>query len=108
MQNQKTISSFFSASGTKRTADDAGVNTESPQSKSAKCDTLDSKAIFASSLSPEQKERMETNRRDALRKLKEKKSPKFVGASWKIALEAEFNKDYFLKVLLEGTFHSTF
>lgn len=103
MQNQKKISSFFNTLGTKRTADDAGVNSDSPQNKSSKTDENSPDANSSSkrpvsNLSPEQKARMEANRQEAQKKLLASKSPQFFGASWQKALAAEFTKEYFVKV----------
>lgn len=104
MPTQKTISSFFNTVGTKRTADDAGVTTNgSPQNKSSKTDETSPSANSSSkrpvsSLSPEQRARMEANREEAQKKLAANRSPQFFGASWKKALGAEFTKEYFVKV----------
>ncbi|XP_072027152.1 LOW QUALITY PROTEIN: uracil-DNA glycosylase-like, partial [Amphiura filiformis] len=52
-------------------------------------------------LSPEQKERMESKRAEAIKKLKTEilqKAPPGFGASWAKALEPEFNKEYFKKL----------
>ena len=105
MENQKKISSFFNTLGTKRTADDAGVSSDSPQNKSSKSDENSPGASSSSkrpmsSLSPEQRARMEANREEAQKKLLANKSPQFFGASWKKALAAEFTKEYFVKVKL--------
>ena len=102
MSNQKKISSFFNTSGTKRSADDAGVTTDSPQNKSFK--TYDQSSPDSNSkrpmsnLSPEQRERMEANRKEAEKRLLQTKSPRFFGESWRNALAAEFSKEYFMKV----------
>ncbi|XP_020626946.1 uncharacterized protein LOC110064258 [Orbicella faveolata] len=103
MPTQKTISSFFNTLGTKRTADDAGVTNDSPQNKSSKTDETSPSANSSSkrpvsNLSPEQRARMEANREEARKKLLASKSPQFFGASWKKALGAEFNKEYFVKL----------
>ena len=107
MQNQRKISSFFSPSGTKRSAEDAGVSSDSPQSKTSKTDEnanspgANSKRPV-SNLSPEQKARMEANREEAQNKLLANKSPQFFGSSWKKALGVEFTKEYFVKVRVYG------
>lgn len=103
MPTQKTISSFFNTVGTKRTADDAGVTNGSPQNKSSKTDETSPSANSSSkrpvsSLSPEQRARMEANREEAQKKLAANRSPQFFGASWKKALGAEFTKEYFVKL----------
>lgn len=103
MPTQKTISSFFNTSGTKRTADDAGVSNDEPQNKSSKTDETSPSSNSnserpVSKLSPEQRARMEANREQAKKKLLACKSPQFFGASWKKALGAEFTKEYFVKV----------
>lgn len=49
-------------------------------------------------LSPEQRERMEANRKEAEKRLLANKRPQFFGASWRKALAAEFGKEYFVKV----------
>lgn len=101
MSNQKKISSFFNTSGTKRSAENAGVATDSPQTKSFKTDDQSSPASNPrplSNLSPEQRERMEANRKKAEKRLLANKSPQYFGESWRNALAAEFGKDYFTKV----------
>lgn len=103
MPTQKKISSFFNASGTKRSADDADVTTDSPQSKSSKTDENSPGASSeskrpVSNISPEQKARMEANREEAQKRLLANQSPQFFGASWRKALAAEFTKEYFVKV----------
>jgi len=101
MSNQKKISSFFNSSGTKRRADDADVSADSPQTKSSKTDHSSPDSSLKqplSNLSPEQRERMETNRKKALEKLQANKSPQFLGDSWRKALAAEFSKEYFVKL----------
>ena len=113
MPTQKTISSFFNTMGTKRTADDAGVTNGSPQNKSSKTDETSPSANSssnrpASSLSPEQRARMEANREAAQKKLLASKSPQFFGASWKKALGAEFTKEYFVKVRTQCTLYVQF
>ena len=64
-------------------------NSDSPPAKALKTEI---------SLSPEQKEAIEEKRMAALAKLASKASPTNMGSSWKTALAAEFNKDYFKKV----------
>ena len=113
MPTQKTISSFFNTMGTKRTADDAGVTNGLPQNKSSKTDETSPSANSssnrpASSLSPEQRARMEANREAAKKKLLASKSPQFFGASWKKALGAEFTKEYFVKVRIHCTLYVQF
>lgn len=103
MSNQKKISSFFNSSGTKRRADDADVSADSPQTKSSKTDHSSPDSSLKqplSNLSPEQRERMEANRKKALEKLQANKSPQFFGDSWRKALTAEFSKEYFVKVCM--------
>ena len=102
MPTQKKISSFFNTSGTKRSAEDAGVSAVSPQSKSLKTGDQSSPESNSqrpiSNLSPEQRERMEANRKAAEKKLLANKSPQFLGESWRKALAEEFSKEYFVKV----------
>lgn len=104
MSNQKKISSFFNTSGVKRCADDAGVSADSPQCKSSKTEGQSSPEANSkrplSNLSPEQRQRMEANRKEAEKKLLANKSPQFFGDSWRKALAAEFSKEYFVKVSL--------
>lgn len=101
MSNQKKISSFFNTSGTKRSAENAGVATDSPQTKSFKTEDQSSPASNPrplSNLSPEQRERMEANRKEAEKRLLANKSPQYFGESWRNALAAEFGKEYFTKL----------
>ena len=95
MQTQKTISSFFSPSGTgiKRRAEDEDAGTD----ENANSPPLNPKRL-AVNLSPEQRARIEANRKEAQKKLLANKSPQFFGPSWKKALAAEFTKEYFQKV----------
>lgn len=65
-------------------------NSDSPPAKALKTEI---------SLSPEQKEAIEEKRMAALAKLASKASPTNMGSSWKTALAAEFNKDYFKKLM---------
>ena len=95
MQTQKTISSFFGPSGTgiKRRAEDEDAGTD----ENANSPPLNPKRL-AVNLSPEQRARIEANRKEAQKKLLANKSPQFFGPSWKKALAAEFTKEYFQKV----------
>lgn len=106
MSNQKKISSFFNTAGTKRRADNADVKTDSPQRKSSKTEDPSSPESNAnrplSNLSPEQRERIEANRKAAEKRLLENRSPQFFGDSWRKALASEFRKEYFVKVCLIG------
>ena len=112
MSNQKKISSFFNTASTKRRADNADVNTDLPQSKSSRTEDPSSPESNAnrplSNLSPEQRERMEANRKAAGKRLLGNKSPQFFGDSWRTALAAEFNKEYFVKVCLIGVQYKMF
>lgn len=96
MQTQKTISSFFSPSGTgiKRRAEDEDAGTD----ENANSPPLNPKRL-AVNLSPEQRARIEANRKEAQKKLLANKSPQFFGPSWKKALAAEFTKEYFQKLM---------
>ena len=88
--SQKPISNFFQKS-TKRSSSSA----ETPPAKVAKSET-----VSTTPLSPEQRKRMEENKLKAKDKLVEKATNSFdMGATWKSALDAEFSKEYFLKVL---------
>lgn len=104
MANQMKISNFFNTSGTKRRVDAADEGAHSRQCKSSKTEDGSSPESNsnrpASSLSPEQRERMEANRKEAEKKLLANKSPQFFGASWRKALAAEFSKEYYVKVSL--------
>ncbi|RMX46628.1 hypothetical protein pdam_00012411 [Pocillopora damicornis] len=96
MQTQKTISSFFSPSGTgiKRRAEDEDAGTD----ENANSPPLNPKRL-AVNLSPEQRARIEANRKEAQKKLLANKSPQFFGPTWKKALAAEFTKEYFQKLM---------
>ena len=102
MASQMKISSFFNTSGTKRRASDVDERSDSPQNKSSKIANGSSPESNAkrplTNLSPEQRERMEANRKEAEKRLHASKSPQSFGASWKKALAAEFSKEYFVKV----------
>ena len=82
----------------------SGGSEVSPASKRQKNEE-DAKELDASAskstLSPEQKQMIESKRQQALEKLKQKKSnglSRLIGDSWFNKLEAEFSKDYFKKV----------
>lgn len=96
MQTQKTISSFFgpSSTGIKRRAEDEDAGTD----ENANSPPLNPKRL-AVNLSPEQRARIEANRKEAQKKLLANKSPQFFGPSWKKALAAEFTKEYFQKLM---------
>ena len=102
MSNQMRISNFFNTSATKRRASDVDATSDSPQMKSPK--TVDESSPESNAkrpllnLSPEQRERMEANRKEAEKRLLANKRPQFFGASWRKALAAEFGKEYFVKV----------
>ncbi|XP_068710171.1 uracil-DNA glycosylase-like isoform X1 [Montipora foliosa] len=102
MASQMKISSFFNTSGTKRRASDVDERSDSPQNKSSKIANGSSPESNAkrplTNLSPEQRERMEANRKQAEKRLLASKSPQSFGASWKKALAAEFSKEYFVKL----------
>lgn len=102
MASQMKISSFFNTSGTKRRASDVDERSDSPQNKSSKIANGSSPESNAkrplTNLSPEQRERMEANRKEAEKRLLASKSPQSFGASWKKALAAEFSKEYFVKL----------
>lgn len=87
MLGQSKISNFFTTQPMKRTLQN---NNDSPPTKVLKTDI---------SLSPEQKEAIEAKRMAALAKLASKVAPSHMGLSWKKALTAEFNKDYFKKLM---------
>jgi len=70
----------------------------SPQGKKLKLEG-DDVTRSSSSLSPEQLERINKSRKAALERLSEHKSaPDGIGESWKKALSAEFEKNYFKSV----------
>lgn len=50
-------------------------------------------------LSPEQLERIARNKAAALERLSSRRGPEGVGESWRRALGAEFNKQYFTSVI---------
>ena len=99
MLGQTKISNFFTSptsKNNKRSLEATGNNSTSPKSKYQKSEDDDTRNT--SSLSPEQKERMERKRLEALEKLTSRKGPAYIGMSWKKALYTEFEKDYFVKV----------
>lgn len=99
MSGQCKISSFFSPSAVKRTAKDAGIDEKSNEKMTKIVSPPPSSEHEEKlSLSPEQKERIEKNRQEAQMKLLSKKGPENFGLSWKKALVAEFDKEYFQKV----------
>ncbi|KAK3751344.1 hypothetical protein QZH41_000839 [Actinostola sp. cb2023] len=103
MQEQSKISSFFGSAVTKRSAEEVEVNDNSPPKKISKPDKPTTHQESTSpeeklTLSPEQKARMEEKRKEAQLKLLSKKGPQNFGLSWKTALAAEFDKDYFQKL----------
>ncbi|XP_054765443.2 uracil-DNA glycosylase-like isoform X1 [Lytechinus pictus] len=104
MIGQSKISAFFSPKQVKRPLSSV-ENTQSPSPKKAK----DANNGKPSGLSPEQKQRMEEKKKEALEKLKMKKTeispingvkngPEGIGASWAKALSSEFSKPYFIKL----------
>lgn len=106
MLGQKKISAFFSTPSAKRSADDAEANEKSPPRKLHKVDTNSPESNNNSqelSLSPEQKATIAKNREAAKIKLLSKKGPQNFGLSWKKALTAEFDKEYFQKVSTHST-----
>lgn len=50
-------------------------------------------------LSPQQKQMIEEKRQQALEKLHGKNDVAYMGDTWKTALQSEFSKDYFVKVM---------
>lgn len=90
MLGQSKISSFFKSQPMKRPLEDQQSCQSSP-SKAMKTD--------GSSLSPEQKAAIQEKRQTALAKLASKTVPCGMGQSWKKALEPEFSKDYFKKLM---------
>ena len=101
MQAQTKISNFFTSPAPKRSSDIAGFDSISQENKIPKNhyqnEDTNSKSR-QSSLSPEQKKRMEEKRLEAQAKLESKKGPQNFGLTWKKALAAEFDKEYFVKV----------
>ncbi|XP_060578491.1 uracil-DNA glycosylase-like [Ruditapes philippinarum] len=106
MSGQKNILSFFSPQQ-KRSSDK--IECTDKESKKPKLDDTQcsppktGKENLSSSLSPEQKKRMEENRQKALAKLSTKQPESNgllvnVGASWRTALQEEFSKPYFEKL----------
>lgn len=104
MSNQMRISNFFNTSATKRRASEVDETSDSPQIKSPKTVYVDESSPESNAkrpmpnLSPQQRERMEANRKEAEKRLLANKCPQFFGASWRKALAAEFSKEYFVKV----------
>lgn len=88
MLGQSKIHSFFTSQPMKRSLENSGT---SPPAKALKTVKL--------SLSPEQKEAIEEKRTTAIGKLANKLGPKGMHKSWKKSLVAEFNKDYFKKLM---------
>ncbi|XP_031573460.1 uncharacterized protein LOC116307371 [Actinia tenebrosa] len=99
MLGQSKISAFFNTPSPKRSADDAEGNVKSPPRKLHKVDTNSPEYNNNSpELSPEQKAIIAKNREAAKIKLLSKKGPQNFGLSWKRALAAEFDKEYFQKL----------
>lgn len=100
MLGQTKISKFFASptpKTSKRSSEAAGLDSSSPKNKLQKSEGAPGNNNHGS-LSPEQKERMEMKRLEALGKLASKQGPKYFGLTWKKALGAEFDKEYFVKV----------
>ncbi|XP_028391306.1 uncharacterized protein LOC114516123 [Dendronephthya gigantea] len=87
MLGQSRISRFFVKQPMKRKLEDQ----QSPPRSS--------KAMKTGDLSPEQKASIEEKRLQALAKFASKSAPSGMGESWRKALEAEFTKDYFKKLM---------
>ncbi|XP_064599619.1 uracil-DNA glycosylase-like [Liolophura sinensis] len=97
MIGQGKISSFFKPTSQKRP-----ISTEKENTTPKKLKATDDKADQGNvSLSPEQKQRIEENRRKALEKLSSKSSDglqSLVGPTWYKALAPEFSKPYFIQL----------
>lgn len=107
MSGQVKISSFFSPTA-KRSAEDAGIAAKRPEklskTESSPPPSRSSDDKEKLSLSPEQKDRIDKNRKEAQSKLLSKKGPQNFGLSWKKALAAEFDKEYYQKVMTASVF----
>ncbi|XP_057308330.1 uracil-DNA glycosylase-like [Hydractinia symbiolongicarpus] len=89
---QKNIASFFTKPG-KRSSDNKN-NDDTPSSKKTKTN-LDT----SPPLSPDQRKRIEENKKEALKKLEHNAQQGIdMGHSWKVALQSEFTKPYFQKL----------
>ncbi|KAL4609629.1 uracil-DNA glycosylase-like [Arapaima gigas] len=107
MIGQKTIHSFFSPVVKKRLSDGTAETEGENRSKN---DVSALKKLKSGGegdvlppvsppLSPEQLERIERNKRAALERLSARNVPQGFGESWKKALNAEFAKPYFAKLM---------
>ncbi|KAJ8263655.1 hypothetical protein COCON_G00161120 [Conger conger] len=103
MIGQKTINSFFSPVSKKRTSEnneqDTNGETKDNASSIKKLKPTSDKLPTVTSLSPEQLNKIEKNKRAALEKLAAHNAPDGFGESWRKALKAEFGKPYFTRLM---------
>ena len=96
---QRNIATFFN-----KTAKRSSNNDNSTPAKHVKTNDDAENDKMSSSLSPEQKQRMESKKQEALLKLNVNLQDIDMGVSWKKALENEFSKPYFKKVIFTKNF----
>uniref|UniRef100_A0A0E9Q210 Uncharacterized protein n=1 Tax=Anguilla anguilla TaxID=7936 RepID=A0A0E9Q210_ANGAN len=98
MIGQKTINSFFSPVGTKRTLEankqDTKEKAENNVSQVKKLKPTSDMPPTVTTLSPEQLDKIEKSKRVALERLAAHNAPDGFGESWRKELNAEFGKPY--------------
>ncbi|KAG5840362.1 hypothetical protein ANANG_G00188000 [Anguilla anguilla] len=103
MIGQKTINSFFSPVGTKRTLEankqDTKEKAENNVSQVKKLKPTSDMPPTITTLSPEQLDKIEKSKRAALERLAAHNAPDGFGESWRKELNAEFGKPYFKRLM---------
>ncbi|XP_041078635.1 uracil-DNA glycosylase-like isoform X2 [Polyodon spathula] len=97
MIGQKTINSYFRPATQKRALDENEENRVVTPVKRLKPE--ENEAPLSPPLSPEQRDRIERNKRAALERLAARNVPEGFGVSWRKALSAEFAKPYFVRLM---------
>eukprot|EP00058_Branchiostoma_floridae_P023471 XP_002608961.1 hypothetical protein BRAFLDRAFT_287104 [Branchiostoma floridae] len=104
MIGQKKISSFFSPQQAKKRPTDGEQGGTSPDGKATpvkklKADDSPTSPPTNNGLSPEQRARMEEKKKEAQVKLANRNYPAEMGETWRRALDQQFSKPYWLKLM---------
>ncbi|XP_041083300.1 uracil-DNA glycosylase-like isoform X2 [Polyodon spathula] len=97
MIGQKTINSYFRPAPQKRALDENEENRVVTPVKRLKPE--ENEVPLSPPLSPDQRDRIERNKRAALERLAARNVPEGFGVSWRKALIAEFAKPYFIRLM---------
>ncbi|XP_062399623.1 uracil DNA glycosylase a isoform X1 [Sardina pilchardus] len=99
MIGQKSIRNFFTPVDKKRIIEDVKENEEDVKDSVKKRKVEDTNTGSSSSLSPEQLDRIASNKRAALDRLLSHTAPDGIEESWRRALTKEFSKAYFKELM---------